>query len=152
MKAATWDFVGRVHEDIVVKCLANSFFDAKAPKSLDRNTFADIALDGLNVADGAATLVAFTVRSIARSQKLMPAAPHRWIICGGGRHNRAIMRGLDGALKNVSAAEQFALDGDAIEAEAWAFLAVRSLRGLPLTYPATTGTREPVTGGILVKP
>lgn len=144
--------VGRIDEATVAQFMGDKFYETKLPKSLDRNSFAGIKLTGLSLADGAATLVAVTTRSIAMSQKNMPEKPKQWIICGGGRHNRAIMRDLEVLLGNVQAAEALNLDGDAVEAEAWAFLAVRSLRGLPLTYPGTTGVREAVTGGVLAKP
>jgi anhydro-N-acetylmuramic acid kinase len=144
--------VGSVDEATVAQFLGDSFFEAKLPKSLDRNSFANIKLDGLSLADGAATLVAVTARSIAVAQNLMPEAPKLWVICGGGRHNRAIMRALENLLGNVQKAEDLGLNGDSVEAEAWAFLAVRSLLGLPLTYPGTTGVREAVTGGVLIRP
>lgn len=143
---------GTVDEATVAQFLGDGFFETALPKSLDRDTFAGITLDGLSVAEGAATLVAVTTRAIAGSAALMPENPRSWIICGGGRHNLAMMRGLEKLLDNVQTAEQLGLDGDAVEAEAWAFLAVRSLRGLPLTYPGTTGVREAVTGGVLVRP
>jgi anhydro-N-acetylmuramic acid kinase len=151
-EGGAFGLVGSIDEAAVAQFLGDGFFESKSAKSLDRNTFSGVKLDGLSLADGAATLVAVTTRSIALSQNMMPEAPALWIICGGGRHNRAIMRGLEQLLENVQKAESFDLDGDAIEAEAWAFLAVRSLRGLPLTYPGTTGVREPVTGGVLAKP
>jgi anhydro-N-acetylmuramic acid kinase len=142
---------GRVDESVVAQFLGDGFFEQAAPKSLDRNSFAGISLDGLAVADGAATLVAVTARSIALAARQMPEAPKRWIICGGGRHNKAIMKMLGEVLDDVVPAEAIGLDGDAVEAEAWAFLAVRSLRGLPLTYPGTTGVKSAVTGGVLAR-
>jgi anhydro-N-acetylmuramic acid kinase len=144
--------VGQVDEATVAQFLGDAFFESKSAKSLDRNTFSGIKLEGLSLADGAATLVAVTTRSIALSQNMMPEPPAQWIICGGGRHNRAIMNDLEKLLGNVQKAEALNLDGDAVEAEAWAFLAVRSLRGLALTYPGTTGVREPLTGGVLAHP
>ena len=144
--------VGTVDDATVAQFLEDGFFEKLLPKSLDRDSFAGIVLDGLSVADGAATLVAVTTRAIAVSESLMPEDPKLWIICGGGRHNLAMMRGLEKLLDNVQTAEQLGLDGDAVEAEAWAFLAVRSLRGLPLTYPGTTGVKEAMTGGVLVRP
>ena len=144
--------VGRVDEASVAQFLGDAYFESKAPKSLDRNSFSGIDLSGLSLADGAATLVAVTARSIALAQKTVPETPKLWVICGGGRHNRAIMQALENLLGNLQKAEDVGLNGDAVEAEAWAFLAVRSLLGLPLTYPGTTGVREPVTGGVLVRP
>jgi anhydro-N-acetylmuramic acid kinase len=144
--------VGTVDEATVTRFLSDHFFEQSLPKSLDRDRFAGYHLDGLSVADGAATLVAVTTRAIAASKHLMPEQPKSWVICGGGRHNKAIMRGLTNLLGDVKSAEGIGLDGDAVEAEAWAFLAVRSLRGLPLTFPGTTGVSEPVSGGVLVRP
>jgi anhydro-N-acetylmuramic acid kinase len=144
--------VGTVDEATVAQFLGDGFFERALPKSLDRDSFAGVSLDGLRVADGAATLVAVTTRAIAAAVRHVPDEPRSWIICGGGRHNRAMMLGLEKLLPQVQPAETIGLDGDAIEAEAWAFLAVRSLRGLPLTYPGTTGVREPTTGGVLVRP
>jgi anhydro-N-acetylmuramic acid kinase len=151
-EGGTLALAGQVDEATVAQFLGDGFFEAQLPKSLDRNSFASIKLDGLSVVGGAATLVAVTTRSIALSQKLMTEAPKLWIICGGGRHNRAIMQGLKTVLGEVQVAEDIGLDGDAVEAEAWAFLAVRSLRGLPLTYPGTTGVRQAMSGGVLAKP
>lgn len=144
--------VGAVDEAAVEQFLGDGFFEQASPKSLDRDTFAGISLHGLSVADGAATLVAVTTRAIAASARLMPEPPKSWIICGGGRHNTAMMRELEKLLPHVQTAEAFGLDGDAVEAEAWAFLAVRALRGLALTFPGTTGVAQPVSGGVVVRP
>jgi anhydro-N-acetylmuramic acid kinase len=143
---------GRVDEAAVAQFLGDNYFESPSPKSLDRNSFANIRLDGLSIADGAATLVAVTTRAIAISRTHFPEDPVQWIICGGGRHNRAIMQSLKVLLPRVEPAESFGFNGDAMEAEAWAYLAVRSLKGLPLSFPGTTGVPSPMTGGILVKP
>ncbi len=143
---------GSVDEATVAQFLGDGFFEKSLPKSLDRDAFASISLDGLSIADGAATLVAVTTRAIAGAASLMAELPKTWIICGGGRRNLAIMLSLKKLMGDVRTAEQLGLDGDAVEAEAWAFLAVRSLRVMPLSYPGTTGVREPVSGGVLVRP
>ena len=91
--------------------------------------------------------------TIVRSVPLLPQAPEAWVICGGGRHNRSLM---DLLARHVSApvmrAEEIGLDGDSVEAEAWAYLAVRSIKGLPVTFPGTTGVLKPMTGGVLARP
>lgn len=143
---------GQVDEATVVRFLGDGFFEKPGPKSLDRNSFAAITLDGLSLGDGAATLVAVTARSIAVSRRHMPATPKTWIICGGGRHNAAIMAALRNLLADVRSAEDCGLDGDSLEAEAWAYLAVRTKRGLPLTYPGTTGVATPMKGGVISNP
>lgn len=143
---------GRVDEAAVAQFLGDTYFEMPAPKSLDRNSFANIRLDGLSAADGAATLVVVTARAIGASRAHFPEDPLLWIICGGGRHNRAIMQSLKALLPCVETAEAFGFNGDAMEAEAWAYLAVRSLKGLPLSFPGTTGVPLPMTGGVQVKP
>lgn len=144
---------GQVHEDVVRFYLNHSFFNLPAPKSLDRNAFFWDLVDGLSVEDGAATLSAFTAGAIAKAREHMPEEPALWIIAGGGRRNKAIMRLLAGLVQNaVIPAEAAGLDGDSLEAEAWAYLAVRSLRGMPITFPGTTGVAMPLRGGVHVSP
>ena len=143
---------GRVHEDYVAEYLRHSHFALRPPKSLDRNAFARELVDELSVADGAATLTAFTASAIAKAREHLPHEPALWIVAGGGRKNKTLMSMLAGRVENaVVPAEAVGLDGDTMEAEAWAYLAVRSLKMLPLTFPGTTGVAEPVTGGVLAK-
>ena len=100
--------------------------------------------------DGAATLTAFTTESIARSINFLPKTPLLWLVTGGGRHNEAILRELRSRLgKDVKTVEEVGWKGDAIEAQAFAYLAVRSVLGIPLSFPSTTGVRFPVSGGKL---
>ena len=104
-------------------------------------------------ADGAATLTAFTAESIARSKIFLPKTPFLWLVTGGGRHNEAILLELRSRLgENVKTVEEVGWKGDAIEAQAFAYLAVRSVLGLPLSFPSTTGVRSPVSGGKLFLP
>ena len=148
----TAGLAGRVHEDVVRFYLNHSYFADLPPKSLDRNAFIPDLVDGLSVEDGAATLAAFTSGAIARAREVVPEEPALWVVAGGGRRNKAIMTGLAGLVQNaVVPAEAAGLDGDALEAEAWAYLAVRALKGLPLTFPGTTGVSVPMTGGVLVR-
>lgn len=140
---------GRVHEDYLAEYLRHSHFSAPPPKSLDRNAFPIELIDELSLADGAATLTALTASSIARSREHMPGEPALWIVAGGGRKNRTLMSMLAGRVENaVVPAEAVGLDGDLIEAEAWAYLAVRSRLGLPVTFPGTTGVARPATAGV----
>jgi anhydro-N-acetylmuramic acid kinase len=148
-------FAGRVNEAVLAQFLGDSFFEERPPKSLDRNSFAGLDLAGLSPADGAATLTAFTARSVALSRAWFPADPKCWVICGGGRKNPVLMAALRASLglgaEAVIAAEAAGFNGDSMEAEAWAYLAVRSLQGLPITFPGTTGAPEPMTGGVLAE-
>jgi anhydro-N-acetylmuramic acid kinase len=148
---------GRADAAVVARLLSHPFFAASPPKSLDRLDFhgaaAEAGLDRLSPADGAATLALFTARAVAAALPHLPAAPRRWIVCGGGRHNLAIMRALSEALAApVTRAEDEGWDGDAIEAQAFGFLAARSLRGLPLSLPGTTGVPTPMPGGRVALP
>jgi anhydro-N-acetylmuramic acid kinase len=144
---------GTVDEDVVHSLLSHSYFAKPPPKSLDRNTFSTDLINGLSIEDGAATLAAFTAQAIAKSREHMPQEPELWIVAGGGRRNRTIMRLLAERVHHaVVPAEAAGLNGDSLEAEAWAYLAVRSVRGLPITFPGTTGVAEPTTGGLRADP
>lgn len=146
---------GGVVAAVVERYLANAFFDRPGPKSLDRNDFTLEPAAGLELADGARTLARVSAEAIALAAEHMPEMPKLWILCGGGRRNPHIvadLRAIVGEGARVLMAEDAALDGDAMEAEAWAYLAVRSRLGLPLTWPTTTGCDTPVSGGVLVLP
>jgi anhydro-N-acetylmuramic acid kinase len=141
---------GRIDEAALSALFMNAYFNRLPPKSLDRNAFPIDPVRNLPVADGAATLTAFTAAAIARAREHVPEVPQLWVICGGGRRNRTLMAMLAARVDSaVAPAEALGLDGDAVEAEAWAYLAVRSLRGLPITFPGTTGVPAPMTGGVL---
>jgi len=132
-----------------LRCLLdNAYFDRPPPKSLDRNSFSSGPVDGMNAADGAATLASFTVQAIARAVNYFPQPVARWLVTGGGRHNGFMMACLAEHLAApVDPVEVVGWDGDALEAQAFAYLAVRSRRGLPLTFPTTTSAPRPLTGG-----
>jgi anhydro-N-acetylmuramic acid kinase len=142
---------GIADEAVLARLLDNPYFDLPPPKSLDRNAFDASGVAGLSVPDGAATLAAFTVQAAARSVQKV-GEPKRLLVCGGGRLNRALMAGLRAALKGVEVGlvENVGWRGDALEAEAFGYLAVRSLKGLPLSLPTTTGVPEPMPGGVFV--
>ncbi|MDZ4867560.1 MAG: anhydro-N-acetylmuramic acid kinase [Alphaproteobacteria bacterium] len=142
---------GRVNENVVAHLLEHAYFAKPAPKSLDRMDFALDMARNLTPEDGAATLTAFTARAIAKARAHLPRPPQAWIVCGGGRLNPTLMRELRTALDGatVLTAEDAGWRGDFIEAEATAYLAVRSLRGLPISFPLTTGVPRPMAGGAL---
>ncbi len=146
---------GRVDPAVLGNLLADSYFDKPAPKSLDRLHFArniaESGLDHLTLADGAATLVAWIAAAVARTP--LPVTPRRWLVTGGGRHNAAIMAALRAELDApVEPVEAVGWDGDALEAQCFALLAVRMLRQLPLSFPGTTGVPRPMPGGKIVRP
>jgi anhydro-N-acetylmuramic acid kinase len=148
---------GTVAVGVLARLMAHPFFSAPPPKSLDRLDFAaaiaSSGLASLPVADGAATLAAFTAAAVAALRTHLPAPPRRWLVAGGGRRNRAIMTALAAALGvAVDPVEAIGWDGDALEAQAFAYLAARSMRRLPLSLPTTTGVPEPMPGGRLARP
>ena len=141
---------GVVNKAVLAALLADPYFSVAPPKSLDRDHFDMTPMEGLSAADGAAVLSAFTAAAVARGAAWFEAQPRRWLVTGGGRHNGALMRALAGKLSvPVEAVEAVGWDGDALEAQAFAYLAVRSLAGLPLSFPLTTGVAAPLTGGRL---
>jgi anhydro-N-acetylmuramic acid kinase len=142
---------GRVDPDALALLMRDPYFDRPAPKSLDRNHFSAAAacVKHLADADGAATLSAFTVESTAAALAHVPQAPARWLVGGGGRRNANLMRRLKERLKvEVEPVEAIGFDGDSIEAQCFAYLALRSRRGLPISFPTTTGAPRPMTGGV----
>ncbi len=144
---------GCIHESIIRDWLAHPFFALPPPKSLDRNAFSRKAVEHLSTPDGAATLTAFTAASVARLVDHLHVAPRLWILCGGGAKNPMLRHFLQERLaRPITMADDFGWSVDAMEAQAFAFLAVRSLRGLPLSFPGTTGVPEPLTGGLLARP
>jgi len=143
---------GRIDQDLLAEFMANPFFDRPAPKSLDRNDFhrRARAVDALTDEDGAATLAAFTVESVVASLRHVPGQPKQWLVTGGGRRNSHFMQRLKERLGvPVEPVESIGWDGDFLEAQAFAYLAVRSQRGLPLSLPTTTGVPHPMPGGEL---
>ena len=141
---------GGVHADVLATMLDNRYFDDAPPKSLDRNDFDMQAVRGLDVEAGAATLTEFTARAVAAAERHFPAPPGRWLVAGGGRRNPALMAALRRMLAApVDPVERVGWRGDVLEAEAFAYLAVRSVRDLPLSLPSTTGVPRPISGGRL---
>lgn len=143
---------GRVDNDVLARLLDSPYFDKQPPKSLDRDAFDASVVDGLSVADGAATLTAFTAESVARAAALLPAPPALWLVTGGGRRNPVLLARLQALLgREVRPTEDVGIDGDVLEAQAFAYLAVRSLNELPLSGPTTTGVPAPMPGGRLFR-
>lgn len=143
---------GAVDETALALMLAHPFFRKPPPKSLDRNDFSLAAVDALSTQDAAATLTAFTAASVQSLFPHLAIQPRLAIVCGGGARNPTLMRELAARLPcDVTAAGTLGWSGDAIEAQAFAFLAVRVLKGLPLTFPTTTRAPTPLPGGRLAR-
>jgi anhydro-N-acetylmuramic acid kinase len=147
---------GIVQEAVVKQFLRDAFFVQNRARSLDRNHFKLSLVEDLKINDGAATLTAITAASIAWSVRAMPQQPSKLLVTGGGRHNPVLMRMLAARtcldLNNedceILPVESVGWNGDMLEAEAFAYLAARSVQGLPLSLPSTTGVRQPVSGGV----
>jgi anhydro-N-acetylmuramic acid kinase len=135
--------------DVLAELLAHEYFTLPPPKSLDRHAFTLARLSALSDADGAATLLHLSAHGVAAALRHLPIVPHACYACGGGRLNRALMQALATLVADMPVVpiETLGFDGDATEAQAFAFLAVRAADGMPLTYPATTGVRRPSSGG-----
>lgn len=143
---------GRVDATVLADLLSHRYFRQQGTKSLDRYDFPLDWAERHSLEDAAATLTAFTADAVALAARSLPEAPAQWVVCGGGCHNPVLLAALRDRLGVCRIADTLGLRSDFIEAEAMAFLAVRSLRGLPLTYPGTTGVAAPLTGGTLWRP
>ena len=143
---------GQADETVLQTLLRHPFFAAPPPKSLDRYDFSLDPLGDLSAEDGAATLTAFTAEALKSAAAHFPEPPGEWIACGGGRRNPALMAALRARLDApVRLAEEVGWRGDDVEAECFAYLAMRTLAGAPISFPGTTGAPAPMTGGVLHK-
>ncbi len=149
---------GRIDAAALERLMAHPYFARPGPKSLDRYDFDLAAVEHLSPEDGAATLAAFTAEAVTLALRQSPAPGGRgWgaglIVCGGGRRNPALLRelGLRTCLP-VLTAEAVGWRGDSVEAELFAYLAARTVRGLPISFPGTTGAPAPSPGGRVVRP
>lgn len=144
---------GRVDQAVLTWLLADPWFALPPPKSIDREAFSIEPVDQLSLEDGAATLTAFSAAAVARGIEHLTERPARIYVAGGGRHNGTLMAmlatytGVD-----VRPVDELGWDGDALEAQGFAYMAVRSLKGLPISFPGTTGAPAPMTGGVLFTP
>jgi anhydro-N-acetylmuramic acid kinase len=147
--------IGTVDQGIVEAFLRHSYFSIMPPKSLDRNDFSrslDV-LGDLNDADAIATATAIAAASVAASMQHLPDVPSQVLVAGGGRHNVAMMAMLAGQLSvPVHPIESIDLNGDMLEAQAFGYLALRVMRGMPTSGPSTTGTPVYVSGGLIGRP
>ncbi|HCP01563.1 MAG TPA: anhydro-N-acetylmuramic acid kinase [Rhodospirillaceae bacterium] len=143
---------GQVDEVVLAQLMDHPYFNVPPPKSLDRDTFDTSPVESLTVEDGAATLTAFSVAAVSNAIVHLPKRPVQWLVTGGGRKNATMMAWLGRSMHlDIVPTEAIGIDGDILEAQAFAYLAVRSLRGLPISGPTTTGVVEPVTGGQLFR-
>ena len=131
----------------------NSFYE----KSLDVRDFDIFFAKGLSLENGAATITDFTAKIIADGMNFIHEMRqpfiHKWLVCGGGRKNKYLLEQIKNNCKqiDINPIDQYEVDGDFIESQAFAFLAIRSLQGMPISFPNTTRCKEPITGGMIVE-
>ena len=149
---------GKCHRKVVEKLLLDPFFAQKPPKSLDRKQFSIKSIDGLSLEDGAKTLTVFLAQTIKTARSFFPEPAALWLLCGGGRKNLAIVQSLTETLSEklsenlavrVQDIDQLGFDGDALEAQAFAYLAIRRLKAMPTAYPQLTGAKLATSGGTI---
>ncbi len=141
---------GRVDQMVLTAMLDHPYFDARPPKSLDRSDFTIQPARGLSAADGAATLTAFTAQTVALALRHLPESPRRLIVAGGGRHNPVMLRMIAAATGlTPEPADALGWNGDAMEAEGFAYMAVRTLENMPISFPRTTGVAAAMPGGVI---
>jgi anhydro-N-acetylmuramic acid kinase len=144
---------GEIDEAVLASYLAHPYFQVKGPRSLDRFDFPLEPVGGLSTPDAAATLTAFAAETVARALSEGKERPKLLVVCGGGRLNPVLMEEIRSRVGIPTAtAETVGWRGDSIEAEAFAFLAVRTMLGLPISFPETTGAQAPLVGGRIVRP
>jgi len=152
-KDGAFGLAGKAERGRITHSLRNPFFRQPPPKSLDRSDFRWELVKGLSLEDGCATLARLCAEAVAQGRAFLPEKPKRVLVCGGGRHNRAIMDCLRERLQvPVDPCEAVGWDGNLIEAEAFAYMAVRRLLNEPISFPETTGVRTPMVGGRLTVP
>jgi anhydro-N-acetylmuramic acid kinase len=144
---------GSVNPQLLTRWLQHPFFERPFPKSLDRMDFHPLLDDcaPLSLEDGAATLTQFTVETIMKGIAILPEQPNQLVVCGGGCHNPTLMNGLQQQFKNLMGAFEIGYDPDAIEAQLMGYLAARFFKGLPSSFPTTTGVSTPTIAGELFK-
>lgn len=145
-------FAGSVDHNFINQWLERDFFTRSIPRSADRYDFDVLSdLQDMSLEDGAATLAAFCAQSVAKT--LDGVELDKVVVCGGGRKNPAIMAMLDMHIDaEVISAEKLGWDGDMLEAQAFAYLAVRTLNELPISFPTTTYAPHAMTGGKIAYP
>ncbi|MGH6957351.1 MAG: anhydro-N-acetylmuramic acid kinase [Caulobacteraceae bacterium] len=144
---------GEAHDRALAAYLGHPYFQLRGPRSLDRHDFSLDRVSPLSLEDAAATLTAFAAEAVWRGVQTCSEKPLRLVATGGGRRNPALMEAIRVRVQApVLTAEDVDWRGDSVEAEAFAFLAARSMMGLPISFPDTTGVPVPMTGGRIAMP
>ena len=142
---------GKIDELILNQAIENFTTDYNYEKSLDIKDFDIFFAKGLSLENGAATITNFTAKLISDGMNFVNG--NKWLVCGGGRKNKYLLENIKNNLKesDINLIDKYEIDGDFIESQAFAFLAIRSLEGMPISFPSTTRCKESITGGIIVE-
>ena len=142
---------GKIDELILNQAIENFTTDYNYEKSLDIKDFDIFFAKGLSLENGAATITNFTAKLISDGMNFVNG--NKWLVCGGGRKNKYLLENIKNNLKefDINLIDKYEIDGDFIESQAFAFLAIRSLEGMPISFPSTTRCNESITGGIIVE-
>ena len=142
---------GKIDELILNQAIENFTTDYNYEKSLDIKDFDVFFAKGLSLENGAATITNFTAKLISDGMNFVNG--NKWLVCGGGRKNKYLLENIKNNLKefDINLIDKYEIDGDFIESQAFAFLAIRSLEGMPISFPSTTRCKESITGGIIVE-
>ena len=148
---------GTIDELVLNQALENFEENSNYKKSLDVKDFDIFFAKGLSLENGAATITNFTARLISNGMKysheMVKPTMNNWLVCGGGRKNKYLLESIKNTFEkaNIQPIDEYEIDGDFIESQAFGYLAIRSLLKLPISFPSTTGCKEPSNGGVLVK-
>ena len=148
---------GKVDKLILNQALENFNHNSNYEKSLDVNDFDIFFAKGLSLENGAATITDFTAKIISEGMNFIHGKNQlwndKWLVCGGGRKNEYLLECIKNNFDkiNIDPIDKYEINGDYIESQAFAFLAIRSKEGLPISFPTTTRCKEPLTGGVSIE-
>ena len=145
-------FKGKIDKTILDSYLSDSYYESLPPKSLDVNDFNLSTVRGLSLENSITTLSELTAKTIVNSLNFFSSSPKQIILCGGGRKNKYIYERIE-KLSNIAtlSIDEFKMNGDFIESQAFAYLAIRSFLKKSISFPKTTGVSKPSTGGKLIE-
>ena len=148
---------GTTDQLVLNQALENFTESSNFKKSLDVKDFDVFFAKGLSLENGAATITNFTAALIANGMnhcfQINRTGKNKWLVCGGGRKNKYLLESIKNNFEkiNIEPIDHYGIDGDFVESQAFAYLAIRSFLKLPISFPDTTGCKEPSTGGQLIK-
>jgi len=148
---------GRTDQLILNQALDNFNINSNYEKSMDTKDFDIFFAKGLSLENGTSTITDFTAKLISDGMNFVHGSEQpwtgKWLVCGGGRKNKYLLKSIKNNFEKlyIDLIEKYEVDGDFIESQAFAYLAIRSLEGMPISFPSTTRCKKPLTGGVIVK-